>query len=218
MARSEKERELKKSQLSQQAHSENRSALFDEYLPWHSTSFCILGSWSLVILAGWVNRQQQEVIDYLRTENQVLKEKLSPAGFCLPTINVVGWPSRPRCWAVSFSRRSARWSLPTRCSAGTACSWPRNGITASAENLLQAGRPCGAEIRPWSCPGPGDPVGATIAFRGPWPIWAMGSLKTPWPTSSRNGSSRPPTQAAHDLEELFESTLGRACRHRFHDH
>jgi len=28
------------------------------------------------VLAGWVNRQQQEVIDYLRTENQVLKEKL----------------------------------------------------------------------------------------------------------------------------------------------
>jgi hypothetical protein len=27
-------------------------------------------------LAGWINRQQQEVIDYLRTENRVLKEKL----------------------------------------------------------------------------------------------------------------------------------------------
>jgi putative transposase len=30
----------------------------------------------LVILAGWINQQQQEVIEYLRTENQVLKEKL----------------------------------------------------------------------------------------------------------------------------------------------
>ena len=30
----------------------------------------------LVILAGWINREQQEVIEYLRTENQVLKEKL----------------------------------------------------------------------------------------------------------------------------------------------
>ncbi len=28
----------------------------------------------LVILSGWIHRQQQEVIDYLRTENQVLKE------------------------------------------------------------------------------------------------------------------------------------------------
>ncbi len=26
------------------------------------------------IIAGWINRQQQEVIEYLRTENQVLKE------------------------------------------------------------------------------------------------------------------------------------------------
>jgi hypothetical protein len=30
----------------------------------------------LVILAGWVNREQQEVIEYLRTEHQILKEQL----------------------------------------------------------------------------------------------------------------------------------------------
>jgi hypothetical protein len=37
----------------------------------------ILQPWQLylVILAGWMNRQQQDVTDYLRTENQVLKEK-----------------------------------------------------------------------------------------------------------------------------------------------
>ena len=28
----------------------------------------------LVILAGWVNRQQQIVIEYLKTENQILRE------------------------------------------------------------------------------------------------------------------------------------------------
>ena len=38
----------------------------------------ILQPWQLmlIILASWVNRQQQEVIEYLRTENVVLKEKL----------------------------------------------------------------------------------------------------------------------------------------------
>ena len=38
----------------------------------------VLQPWQLLllILASWVNRQQQEVIDYLRTENAVLKEKL----------------------------------------------------------------------------------------------------------------------------------------------
>jgi transposase InsO family protein len=38
----------------------------------------VLQPWQLLlaILAGWSNRQQQEIIEYLRTENQVLKEKL----------------------------------------------------------------------------------------------------------------------------------------------
>ena len=38
----------------------------------------VLQPWQLVfaILAGWINRQQQVVIEYLRTENQILKEKL----------------------------------------------------------------------------------------------------------------------------------------------
>jgi len=38
----------------------------------------MLHPWQLLIvaLAGWLNRQQQAVVEYLRTENQVLKEKL----------------------------------------------------------------------------------------------------------------------------------------------
>ena len=38
----------------------------------------LLKPWQLYFLApaGLVNRQQQELIEYLRTENQVLKEKL----------------------------------------------------------------------------------------------------------------------------------------------
>ena len=38
----------------------------------------ILQPWPLffMILAGWVNREQRDAIEYLRTENQVLKEKL----------------------------------------------------------------------------------------------------------------------------------------------
>ena len=40
-----------------------------------SMSF-VVQPWQLLvtILAGWVNQQQQQVIEYLRTENQVLKE------------------------------------------------------------------------------------------------------------------------------------------------
>src|SRR6516162_2028718 len=38
----------------------------------------VLQPWQLLflILAGWVNRQQQQVIEYLRAENQVLREKI----------------------------------------------------------------------------------------------------------------------------------------------
>ena len=38
----------------------------------------VLQPWHLMVvfLASWFNRQQQEVIEYLRTENQVLKEKI----------------------------------------------------------------------------------------------------------------------------------------------
>jgi hypothetical protein len=42
-----------------------------------SMSF-ILQSWQLLvlILAGWINREQQEVVEHLQTESQVLKERL----------------------------------------------------------------------------------------------------------------------------------------------
>jgi putative transposase len=38
----------------------------------------VLQPWQLLllILAGWINRNQQKVIEYLQVENQVLKEKL----------------------------------------------------------------------------------------------------------------------------------------------
>jgi putative transposase len=38
----------------------------------------VLQPWNLLLvsLAGWINRHQQNVVEYLRTENQVLKEKI----------------------------------------------------------------------------------------------------------------------------------------------
>ncbi len=38
----------------------------------------ILKTWQLflLVLAGWINREQQRIIEYLITENQVLKDKL----------------------------------------------------------------------------------------------------------------------------------------------
>jgi putative transposase len=38
----------------------------------------VLHPWQLflLILAGWINHREQEIIEYLRTENRVLREKL----------------------------------------------------------------------------------------------------------------------------------------------
>jgi hypothetical protein len=30
----------------------------------------------LVMLAGWINRHQQDMIEYLKNENEILKEKI----------------------------------------------------------------------------------------------------------------------------------------------
>ncbi|OHB54173.1 MAG: hypothetical protein A2Y12_16995 [Planctomycetes bacterium GWF2_42_9] len=34
--------------------------------------------WTMILtmLAGWINQQQQDVIEYLKTENAILKEKI----------------------------------------------------------------------------------------------------------------------------------------------
>jgi hypothetical protein len=43
-------------------------------VPWfHCRHRC--GSW-LVALAGWINQQQRDVIDYLQEENRALREQL----------------------------------------------------------------------------------------------------------------------------------------------
>jgi hypothetical protein len=36
----------------------------------------------LLILAGWINHREQEVIEYLRAENRVLGEKLGERRIC----------------------------------------------------------------------------------------------------------------------------------------
>jgi hypothetical protein len=39
----------------------------------------------VVVFSGWINRQQQDVIDYLREENRVLRAAHALAGFLSAT-------------------------------------------------------------------------------------------------------------------------------------
>ena len=52
----------------------------------------ILHPWQLllVILAGWVHQQQQQIIEFQRTEINVLKDKLGKSGFCSTMTSVDG--------------------------------------------------------------------------------------------------------------------------------
>jgi hypothetical protein len=66
----------------------------------------ILQPWQLffMILAGWVNREQGAAIDYVRTENQVLKEKLgntTSAEFTVPLPTLVRGPATT-CASAEF--------------------------------------------------------------------------------------------------------------------
>ena len=72
----------------------------------------VLQPWQLlfVILAGWVNRQQQEVIQYLRTENQVLM------------------PRTPDAASANCTKKKKAKSFNTLCRASGA--WPFSYFTS----------------------------------------------------------------------------------------
>ncbi|MAG58640.1 MAG: hypothetical protein CMJ83_20315 [Planctomycetes bacterium] len=58
----------------------------------------------LSCLAGWLNREQQKVLDYLREDNRVLREQSVPAGSGSTMISAPGLRRRARRSAVSQVR------------------------------------------------------------------------------------------------------------------
>jgi hypothetical protein len=75
----------------------------------------------LLMMAGWMNRRQQDVIAYLQEENRVLREstKNSAANVCgSQTINVDGWRPRPRASAADGCWRSPTSLSPTHYCGG----------------------------------------------------------------------------------------------------
>jgi putative transposase len=108
----------------------------------------------LTILAGLINRKLQEVIAYLRTENQVLKEAHGRNRSGSTTTSGGAWRSRVRSSAERFSARSVPASCPTPSCAGTGSWWPRSGITAIAASVLDVPE-SGRRLSNWSCEWPG---------------------------------------------------------------
>ena len=98
----------------------------------------VLRPWQqlLLILAGWINRDQQDAIEYLLTENQVLREKLGKGRILLNDDSVDAGPSRARCWAEKASANWPRSSGPTRFCAGIESLSLTSGITQTRGNPL----------------------------------------------------------------------------------
>ncbi|MBN1570189.1 MAG: hypothetical protein JXA73_20275 [Acidobacteria bacterium] len=86
-----------------------------------------LKSWQLLllILAGWINHRQQDVVEYLRAENRVLREKLGKKRILLND-------DQRRRLAVKgkiLGRRSLE-QLATIVSPDTILRWHRELVTA----------------------------------------------------------------------------------------
>jgi hypothetical protein len=60
-------------------------------------------------VTAWVNRQQQQVIEYLRTENQVLREKLGKRRILLDDDQRRRLAVKGKSSAASCSLRSGPW-------------------------------------------------------------------------------------------------------------
>ena len=61
-------------------------------MTWKPWTFFMVG------LAGWMNRRQQEIIEYLRAENRILREKLGHKRIILNDFQRRGLPARARRW------------------------------------------------------------------------------------------------------------------------
>ena len=60
----------------------------------------VLRPWQILLvgLAGWISREQRQVIEYLITENQILKEKIGKKRILLNNDHGAGWLSKARFW------------------------------------------------------------------------------------------------------------------------
>jgi putative transposase len=73
----------------------------------------------LVALAGWMNQQQRDVIDYLQEENRVLREQLGPRRLRYTDDQRRRLAAKARTLGRRILREVATIVTPTRCWPGT---------------------------------------------------------------------------------------------------
>ena len=181
----------------------------------------ILQPWQLlfVILAGWVNEQQQQVIEYLRTENQVLKEKLGKKRILLSD-------DQRRRLAVKgkILGRKRLEQIGTLFTPDTILRWHRMLVARKwdySSQRTKVGRP---RVRQ-------EIVELVVRFAKENPTWGydriQGALGERWLSHLRSDrrqhsqrarnrtGTRPET--TDDMEDVHQVALGRIGRDRLHD-
>lgn len=95
----------------------------------------ILQPWQLffLILVGWVNRQQHEVIEYLRTENAVLREKLGKKRVLLNDDQRRRQAVKAKVLGRKVLEEIVTIVTRIRSCDGIGGWWPRSGITRNIE-------------------------------------------------------------------------------------
>src|ERR1700724_3655083 len=146
----------------------------------------VLQPWQLLllILAGWINRQQQQVIEYLRTENQILREKLGKRRILLDD-------DQRRRLAVrgKILGRKLLAQVGTLVTPDTILRWHRLLVARkwdySARRQKNPGRPAlSHEIQDLVVRLAGRiSAGAMIVSKARWPIWDTRSRIPRWATS-----------------------------------
>ena len=134
----------------------------------------LLQPWQLLllILAGWINHREQDVIEYLRAENRMLRKKLGKKRIVLDD-------DQRRCLAVKgkILGRKMLEQVATIVTPDTILRWHRELVAAKWDYSHTARRSAVLPPRPRlsnsCCAWPGRiRPGVTIASRARWPTLA----------------------------------------------
>jgi hypothetical protein len=136
----------------------------------------------LVALAGWVNQQQRDVIDYLQEENRAMRELLGPGRLQFTDQQ----RRRLAAKAKILGRRVLR-DIGTIVTPDTLLAWHRRLIAQQYDGSPRRGPgrpPVIAAIRALIVRmATKTETGAIRGSRGPWPTSVIKSVEAPSPTS-----------------------------------
>jgi hypothetical protein len=85
----------------------------------------------LLMFAGWVNRHQLDVIEYLQEENRVLKERMGGRRLRFTDAERRRLARKAQALGRKVLNESETLVTPTRCCDGTGNWWRPSGTTAT---------------------------------------------------------------------------------------